>query len=104
MNEIYELEVAKFAYRNENNSHPIKVANYFQVQSRPQNQRVLRNIRSREGCKSRVIYNTIAGEKSILKKCFEIWENVPVEIKSCFTLPSFKKMFKSHLILTKYIE
>ena len=50
----------------------------------------------------RVISNTTHGAKSIVKKSLEIWENIPNEIKQAPSLNSFKKMFKSHLILTNY--
>ena len=92
--QIYKLEIAKFSYRRENNLLPTEIANYFQLRNIRPNLRNNRSLRS-----ERVIFNTTSGKNSVLKKSFEIWENLPEEIKSIPTLKSFKRLFKSHLIL-----
>ena len=94
---VYELEIAKFAFRRQRNLLPCDIANYFQVREPT---RVLRN--SLTQLSRRVITNTTHGAKSIFKKSLEIWENIPNEIKQAPSLNSFKNMFKSHLILTNY--
>ena len=91
------IEIAKFAFRRQRNLLPCDIANYFQVREPT---RTLRN--SQTQLSWRVITSTTHGAKSIFKKSLEIWEKVPNEIKQAPSLNSFKKMFKSHLILTNY--
>ena len=97
---VYELEIAKFAFRRQRNLLPCDIANYFQVREPT---RTLRNCLLTQPSR-KVITNTILGAKSVERKSSEIWEKVPNEIKLAPSLNSFKKIFKSHLILTNYLS
>lgn len=97
VNETYTLEVAKFAYKQQNNLLPIRLANYFDTTS-PENS-ARRSSRLRSTSQTHVVTNTVLGNKSIQKKIIQIWKDVPEEIRITPYFNAFKRMFKSHLIL-----
>ena len=97
VNETYTLEVAKFAYKQQNNLLPIRLANYFDTTS-PENS-ARRSSRLRSTSQTHVVTNTVLGNKSIQKKVIQIWKDVPEEIRITPYFNAFKRMFKSHLIL-----
>ena len=94
LDEIYTLEIAKFSYRKINDLLPTEIANYFQIRSSENN----RPRRTRTPSE-RVIFNTSFGAKSISKKSRDIWDEIPTEIKIVPMFKTFKRMYKSHLIL-----
>ena len=95
LNEVYSLEMAKFAYRRVNDLLPTGVARHFEFQ----NVRNTRTRRNNSSSSERVIFNTNFGAKSILKRSVDSWNEVPIEIKQAPRLKSFQRMLKSHLLL-----
>ena len=98
--QIYTLEIAKLMYKNVNNLMPVRIANYFECRNSST------SISTRRTRSQRIapifLFNTAVGTRSIQNKGDEIWKNVPMEIKSTPWLNSFKRMFKSHLLLTNF--
>ncbi len=95
IDQTYALEVGKFAYQDKNSLMPTRVAKFFEI-NRNENTRVTRQ---RTANIERISSNTTFGEKSIQKTILEGWENIPGEIRHSPWLKSFKRMYKSHLIL-----
>ena len=95
IDQTYALEVGKFAYQDKNSLMPTRVAKFFEI-NRNENTRVTRQSTANI---ERISSNTTFGEKSIQKTILEGWENIPGEIRHSPWLKSFKRMYKSHLIL-----
>ena len=93
--DVYKLEVAKFAFKQNENLLPNRLANYFEVYSSESNLRRS----SRLNSISQSASNSTFGLKSIQQKIIKVWAEVPDEIKTTPYYNSFKKIFKCHLNL-----
>ena len=93
--DVYKLEVAKFAFKQNKDLLPNRLANYFEVYSSESNLRRS----SRLNSISQSASNSTFGLKSIQQKIIKVWAEVPDEIKTTPYYNSFKKMFKCHLNL-----
>ena len=93
--QTYSLEVAKFAYRDKNSLFPTKIATYFEFTRRD----IVRVTRQSASSTLQFSSNSSLGMKSIRKVMSRAWEEIPEEIKKSNWLKSFKRMYKSHLIL-----
>ena len=95
VDDIYTLEVAKFAYKQNSGLLPIEIAHYFE------NQGIENSVRrsSRLNSSSRIVPSSSFGQKSVQYKAKQLWGEIPLEIKSSLYFNSFKKMYKSHLNL-----
>jgi len=96
--DIYDLEIAKFTFRDKNNLLPATIAKYFETRV---NENSLRT-RSRPSNTIQIVHNSIYGSKSIQIRSQEVWKKVPSEIKDSPWMSSFKRRFKSHLLLLNF--
>ena len=97
VDDIYRLEIAKLAYKQNNNLLPIRVANYFESPSTETVRRTSNRLRP-----SSQIFSASSSSfdsKSVQKKMSELWSEIPEEIKTTPYFNSFKRMLKSHFIL-----
>ena len=95
INQIYNLEVAKFMFKETNHLLPVTIANHFSVRTNPEHRY---NLRPR-GTRATLIDNrTVRGERSIRKRGNDIWNNVPHSIKTLDSSTLFKKRMKKHLL------
>ena len=95
VDDIYTLEVAKFAYKQNSGLLPIEIAHYFENQSRENN--VRRS--SRLNSSSSIAPSSSFGLKSVQYIAKQLWDEIPHEIRCSLYFSSFKKMYKSHLNL-----
>ena len=95
--QIYELEVCKFIYKRENNILPIPIGNYFDFREAPTHRYNLRN--RTNDTNRRIISKTVHGEKSIKKRGYDFWNNVPEDCKLSDSASIFKKKLKAHILL-----
>ena len=93
--QTYSLEVAKFAYRDKNSLFLTKIVTYFEFTRRD----IVRVTRQSASSTLQFSSNSSFGMKSIRKVMSRAWEEIPEEIKKSNWLKSFKRMYKSHLIL-----
>ena len=98
LEDIYNLELAKFTYKDKNNLLPINLAKYFEIRQIQNNVRT----RSRPNDSVQIVHNSTIGLKSVRLRCDDIWKVVPSEIKSLPWLNSFKRRYKSHLLLLNF--
>ena len=98
IDQIYTLEVAKFVFRDKSNLLPTNIAKYFETS--PGNRRTSQRIS--QSSSSRLNHNTTYGTKSIRYKSISIWNEVPNELKTLLWINSFKRLFKSHLLLLNF--
>ena len=95
INQTYNLEVAKFMFKETNHLLPVTIANHFSVRTNPEHRY---NLRPR-GTRATLIDNrTVRGERSIRKRGNDIWNNVPYSIKTLDSSTLFKKRMKKHLL------
>ena len=94
--QTYSLEIAKFAYKDKNGLLPTKIASYFETPIRRENVRVSRQ--SSANAPQHTSFSSF-GQKSIRNVISKVWIGIPDEIKSTIWFKSFKRMYKSHLIL-----
>ena len=94
--QTYSLEIAKFAYRYKNSLLPTKIASYFETPLGRENVRATRQ--STANAPQHTSFNSF-GQKSIRNAISKVWIGIPDEIKSSTWFKSFKRMYKSHLIL-----
>ena len=95
INQTYNLEVAKFMFKETNHLLPVTIANHFSVRTNPEHRY---NLRPR-GTRATLIDNrTVRGERSIRKRGNDIWNNVPHSIKTLDSSTLFKKRMKQHLL------
>ena len=97
--QIYTLEASKLAFRDRKNPLPTTIAKYFDYYSSdaPTNMRT----RTRHP-RPLVKFNTTTGAKTFQNISIKIWDDIPEEIKQTQWTNSFKKMFKSHLLLLNF--
>ena len=98
LEDIYDLELAKFIYKQKNNLLPANLAKYFEIRQVDSTART----RSTSSRSAQVLHNTNIGLKSILIRSENVWKKVPNEIKDCVWFSSFKRKFKSHLLLLNF--
>ena len=98
VDQIYMLEVAKFTFRDKFNLLPTNLAKFFETS--PSNRRVSQ--RNAQPATNYISYNTCAGAKSIQSKSIDIWNKVPDELKVVPWINSFKRFYKSHLLLLNF--
>ena len=94
--QTYSLEIAKFAYKDKNSLLPTKIASYFETQIGRENVRATRQ--STANAPQHTSFSSF-GQKSIRNAISKVWIGIPDEIKSSTWFKSFKRMYKSHLIL-----
>ena len=92
---VHSLELGKFEYKSKNDLLPVSLGNYFEFSSEllPHSHNVQNAVRP-----IRFLCNSTTGEKSVQYQCFNLWKNLPHEIKSCESFNIFKKTYKKHLI------
>ena len=95
VDDIYTLEVAKFAYKQNNDVLPLEIAHYFENQITENNVRRSNRLNS----SSRIVPSSSFSQKSVQYRAKQLWSEIPLEIKSSLYFDSFKKMYKSHLNL-----
>ena len=97
LNEIYQLELAKFIFKQKGGILPVAIANYFQFRETPRHSYNLRSqARPRD---PQIIHRTSSGKHSIQFRGNDLWNQIPDEIKTAQSPNTFKKMYKSHLLL-----
>ena len=94
LNKVFQMEVAKLAYKSHSGLLPVSITNYFQLSSaNPNHQYSVRNRRP-----IRLITNSRIGEKSVQFNYFTIWKNLPSELKNCESFNIFKRALKTYLL------
>ena len=97
LNEIYQLELAKFIFKQKGGMFPVSIANYFHFRETPRHSYNLRSQARRRD--PQIIHKTSSGKQSIQFRGNELWNFIPDEIKGAQSSNVFKKMYKSHLLL-----
>ena len=94
VSDIYTLEIAKIAYKQNKNLLPVNIANYFEESYTTTGNRTSSRISSR----AQANINPETSDSIQVKiKC--VWNEIPDEIRATPFFTSFKKMYKSHLAL-----
>lgn len=91
----YKFEIAKFSFKSKYDLLPISIGNYFEFSSEQQNHNHFVRNRVRP---IRFLSNSKTGEKTVQYNSFQIWKEIPLEIKTSPSLNIFKKSYKIHLI------
>ena len=97
IDQTYQFEIAKFSYKSHNSLLPTTLGNFFSFSSEQHNHDHFVRNRSRPIkflCKSKT------GEKSVQFKSFQMWKEIPHELKTSPSFNIFKKNFKKHLLGT----
>ena len=93
----YRLEIAKFTYKLKNNLLPTTLGNFFQFSSDQQTHNHFVRNRSRP---VRFLSKCKTGEKTIQFNSFQLWKEIPLNIKSSLSYNIFKKSYKNYLLET----
>ena len=91
----YHFEIAKFTYKLKKNLLPTSLGNYFELSSDQQTHNHFVRNRSRP---IRFLSKTKTGEKSIQYNSFQLWKEIPLDIKGSQTFNIFKKSYKKYLL------
>ena len=100
LDDIYNLELAKFTFKDAKKILPITIAKYFETREVRSSQRT----RNRTSSTTHILHNTAIGSKSIQIRSKEFWNKVPDEIKDSPNISCFKRRYKSHLLLLNLIK
>jgi len=90
------LKIVASINKDKNGLLPTKIASYFETPIRRENVRVTRQ--SSTLAPQHTNFSSF-GQKSIRNTISKMWIGIPDEIKSTTWFKSFKRMYKSHLIL-----
>ena len=96
VSQIYLLEVGKFVFKEKNNLLPVCIAKYFDARDIPQHGYNLRNRNETRG--PNIVQRTLLGDKSIQKRGYDKWKDIPDEIKEIVSPILFKKKLKLHIL------
>ena len=94
LNQTITLEKGKFMHKKEKNLLPTNIANYFDVDARPEHDY---NLRQRQSIQNPFRSNTMTGQKSIQFEGFNLWNKLPQYLKDIESPSHFKKLLKTHL-------
>ena len=97
LDKVKYFETSKLMYKLKNNLIPTPIGNYFELRGdRTSNHNY--SLRNRERLVSQIVPRLESGKNSIQYRGEQIWNEIPIIIRSCNSLQKFKKALKQSLI------
>ena len=97
LDKVRYFETSKLMYKLKNNLIPTPIGNYFELRGdRTSNHNY--SLRNRERLVSQIAPRLESGKNSIQYRGEQIWNEIPIIIRSCNSLQKFKKALKQSLI------
>ena len=91
LSKIHELETGKFMFKEKNMMLPVAIGNYFDIdRCAEQHSHFTRKHTSRLNGAPRIKCQSKTGEKSVQFVGSKLWFDLPLELRSCESLNSFK--------------
>ena len=97
VDQLFDFETGKYVYKSKNNLLPIKsIANHF-VRNSAQHRYNLRNRNNRPLVTPLVLLSSFK-KRSVYIRGTDLWNDIPILVKSSESLSIFKKSYKSSLL------